>query len=270
VWDWLKRRSTREKLPEYAAVRKTPSRGLPSELAEREAGQAFAAQREAMERLLREPPRRPQAESPLFVELLAASQAGVVTMALPENGSRCLLIFSTPYRAADYIRTLLAHGPVLKYLSSSPLELVAMLRDLRRMGIEQFTLDRCPRCNIFTAIGSESITTAAAAVNCWSIWKATELARLDLYLSHARAAARAGELDVAREVVLETVAHVSMEDPRAHLLLGQIAVALQDRPMLREAKAFLQFFQLDSWERRLDEAVRSRSPDFEFTAEEVG
>ena len=66
-------------------------------------------------------------------------------------------------------------------------------------------------------------------------------------------------------MVLETVAHVSLEDPRAHLLLGQIAVALQDQALLREAKAFLQFFQLDSWERRLDEVVRARSPDFEFT-----
>jgi len=198
------------------------------------------------------------------VELLAAGQAGVVTMTLPESGSQCLPVFSTPFRAADYIRTLL-RGPAVKYLWSSSLELVGMLRDLSGMGIEQFALDRCPRCNIFTAIGSASITTADAAVNCWSIWKATELARLDLYLSYARASARTGRLIEAREVVLETVAHVSLEDPRAHLLLGQIAVALQDQALLREAKAFLQFFQLDSWERRLDEVVRARSPDFEFT-----
>ncbi|HXU34644.1 MAG TPA: hypothetical protein VN851_29045 [Thermoanaerobaculia bacterium] len=175
-------------------------------------------------------------------------------------------IFSTPFRAADYIRVLLGSGPAVKYLSSSSLELVAMLRDLRGMGIEQFALDRCPRCNIFTAIDSASITTAEAAIDCWTIFKATELARLDLYLSHALRIARAGELDAAREVALETVAHVSLEDPRAHLLLGQIAVALQDRPLLREARAFLQFLQLTSWERKLDEAVRTGSPDFEFAA----
>jgi hypothetical protein len=252
-------------MPEYAAVRTTPNRGLPPELAERETSQAFVAQREAIKRWLGEPPRRPQAESPLVVELLAAGQAGVVTMTIPDGGSSCLPIFSTPFRAADYIRTLLVRGPAVNYLSSSPLELVGMLRDLRGVGIEQFALDRCPRCNIFTVIGSASITTADEAINCWSIWKATELARLDLYLSHAQASARAGRLLEAREVVLETVAHVSVEDPRAHLLLGQIAVALRDRTLLREAKAFLQFFQLNSWERRLDEAVRSRSPDFEFT-----
>ena len=85
---------------------------------------------------------------------------------------------------------------------------------------------------------------------------------MDLYLSYALASARAGELDTAREVTLETVAHVSFEDPRAHFLLGQIGVALQDRAMLREAKAFLRFFQLDLWERRLDGVVRSGSPDF--------
>lgn len=260
--NWLKRRRTREEIPEYASVRRTPNRGLPSDLAEREAGEVFVSQREEIERSLREPPRRPQAESPLFVGLLAATQAGVVTMTLPEGGSPCLPIFSTPFRAADYVQTHLVRGPAVTYLSSSPLELVAMLGDLSGMGIEQFALDRCPRCNTFTAIGSDSITTADDAVKCWSIWKATELARMDLYLSYAAASARAGELDTAREVTLETVAHVSFEDPRAHFLLGQIAVALQDREMLREAEAFLHFFQFDLWERRLDGVVRSGSPDF--------
>lgn len=264
--NWLKRGRSRDEMPEYAAIRRAPNRGLPSDLGEREASQAFAAQREAIEHSLCEPSRRPQDQSPLFVALLDASQQGVVTMALPDRESPCLPIFSTPFRAADYIRALLARGPAVKYLSSSPLELVGMLRDLRGMGIEHFALDRCPRCNIVTTIGCASITTADDAIKCWAIWKATELARLDLYLSHAQASARAGGLEAARDVVLETIAHVSLDDPRAHLLLGQIAVAIQDRPMFREAKAFLQFFKLNSWERRLDEADRSGAPDFEFTA----
>ena len=36
--------------------------------------------------------------------------------------------------------------------------------------------------------------------------------------------------------------HVSLEDPRANFLLGQLAVALRDRKLLEESKAFLQFF----------------------------
>jgi hypothetical protein len=264
VFDWLKRGSTGQEMPEYSAVRKTPNRGLPSDLKEQEAGQAFNTRCDAIERSLRELPRRPRADSPLFVELLDISHKGVLTITLPEKSSRCLPIFSTPFRAVDYVRTLLASGPSVTCLSSSPLELVTMLRDLRGMSIEQFVLDRCPRCDIFTVIGSASVTTADDAINFWCIWKATELGRLDLYLSHAQASARADELDTAREVLLETAAHVSVEDPRVHLMLGQVAVALQDGKLLREAKAFLQFFQLDSWELKLDEVVRSGSPNFEF------
>jgi len=34
--------------------------------------------------------------------------------------------------------------------------------------------------------------------------------------------------------------------------------------LLREAKAFLQFFKFNSWERKLDEVVQSGSLNFEF------
>ena len=46
--------------------------------------------------------------------------------------------------------------------------------------------------------------------------------------------------------------------------MGQVAVALYDRELLREARAFLQFFKLDSWERKLDDVVQSGPLNFEF------
>jgi hypothetical protein len=250
-------------LPEYSAVREQPHRGLPPDLAEEETGTAFRARSDAIERSLLEAPHRPQAESPLFVELVAADEGGVVTFTLPDDGSPCLAVFSSPVRAADYIQTQLATGPAVNYLWSSPLEFITLLQDLRDLGIAEFALDRCPRCDIFTVIGSESITSLDDAMRCWAISKATERARLDLYLDHARRRARSGELEAARDVALETVAHVSPEDPRAHLLLGQIALTLGDRTLLREGRAFLEFFELASWGRRLDDAVRSGSPDFD-------
>ena len=165
--DWFRRRKTADALPEYSAVRTTPNRGLPADLAAKEGSEEFRARREAIEASLREPPRRPQADRPLFVELLSTKDAGVWTITLPESGARCLPIFSSPIRAADYIRTLLEGAPV-KYVFSSPLQLTNMLSDLRRMGIEQFTLDRCPRCDTFTAFGSASVTTTERVVDCWS------------------------------------------------------------------------------------------------------
>ena len=139
-----------------------------------------------------------------------------------------------------------------------------MLQDVSGVGVEKFVLDRCPRCNVFCAIHNASIITAEKAIECWSIIKATELARLDLYLTNAQRLAKTGELFAARDLLLETASHVSFEDPRVHVLLGQVAVALHDRDLLREAKAFLQFFKLNSWERKLDEGVQSGSPNFEF------
>jgi hypothetical protein len=39
--NWLKRRGNDVGIPEYSAVRKTPNRGLPPELAEKEASLAY-------------------------------------------------------------------------------------------------------------------------------------------------------------------------------------------------------------------------------------
>jgi hypothetical protein len=263
LFDWLRRRGSRGTLPNYSAVQKAPNRGLPSELAEEEASQRFSDLRDAVEQSLREPSRRPQAENPLFVGLLPVKGEGVITIT-PPDGVACLPIFSSPFRAADYVRTRLVSGPAVKYLASSPRELITLLQDLREIGIEQLVLDPCPRCMILTVITSASSWTPDKAIEWWSITRATQLARLDLYLNYARASARAGKLEAARAVLLETAGHVSFEDPRVHLLLGQIAVSLEDPQLLREAKTFLTFFGRDSWEQQLDQIGRTGAPDFEF------
>ena len=251
-------------MPEYSALRKTPTRGLPFDLKEQESSQQHSDRHDEIERWLCEPPRRPEVDSPLFVTILDIKQQSFPTIENPEDGSRCLPVFSSPFRAADYARTLLDPSSSVNYLSSSPNELVRMLHDFRELAVEKFVLDRCPRCNVYCAIHSASITTADKAIECWSVFKATELVRLDLYLIHAQRAARNGDLFTARDVLLETAAHVSFEDPRVHVLLGQVAAALYDRELLREVKAFLQFFKLNSWERKLDAVVQSGSLDFEF------
>jgi len=161
------------------------------------------------------------------------------------------------------VQTLLPSGPAVRYLSSSPLQLVQMLRDIEASGIKALALDRCPRCSIFTTVGTCSLKTSDDLIGLWCIFKATLLARGDLYFSYALESARAGRIEIARDVALETVGHVDLEDPRPHLLLGQVAVKLRDRELLRQAKSFLRFLKLDRWERKLDQVVQSGSPDFE-------
>lgn len=252
--------------PQYSEVTKTPNRGLPSDLTEQERGEAFERRCAAIGKSLREPARRPSADKPLFVVLLDPVRTAFLTMTLPEHGLACVPIFSSPFRATDYARVQLERDSSARYLSSSPAHLVGTLANLRAEGVEPFALDPCPRCGVLTAIRIDSIETADDVVECWTVFKTTEMGRMDLYLRYAQEAARAGDLAKARDVVFETVAHVSFEDPRAHLLLGQIALALDDRETLREAREFLRFFERDSYETRLDEMARSGRPDFELTA----
>lgn len=183
--EWLTGTRNPKELPEYSAPRSIPTRGLPPDLAEAEGSESFATSRENLERELRRLPRRPLEDEPLFTELLEAQGSGVVTINLPDHSGQCLPVFSTPFRAADYVHTLLASGPSVRYVSSSPLQLVQMLRDIEASGIEALALDRCPRCAIFTTVGTCSLKTADDLIGLWCIFKATQLARGDLYFSHA-------------------------------------------------------------------------------------
>jgi hypothetical protein len=260
--EWLTRKKKHKELPEYSALRSTPTRGVPTDLAEAEESESFATSRKTFESELRELPGRPLEDDPLFTELLETNGSGVVTITLPNHKGQCLPVFSTPFRAADYVQTLLASGPQVRYLNSSPLQLVHMLRN-EAAGIETLALDRCPRCSIFTTVGTSALKASDDLIKVWCIFKATQIARENLYFSYALESARAGRIEIARVVALETVGHVSLEDPRPHLLLGQLAVKLRDRELLRESLAYLHFLKCDRWERKLHQVVQSGTPDFE-------
>lgn len=259
--DWLLgKKKHKEGLPYYSGLISIPTRRLPDELQEKEASEFFTSQRDTIENQLHESARRPSHDEPVFTELVNEKE-GVVALDLPDGG-RCLPVFSTPIRAADYIQTVLNPGLSVQYLCSSPLELSQMLDDLGAAGVGAFTLDRCPRCEIFNAIGSNSIKTGDDLVNIWTIFKATEMARAELYFTYAIELSLKGQLEEARDVALETVSHVTMEDPRLHLLLGQLGVGLRDRKLVGEAEAFLGFLKLDKWEQKLDSVVQTGLPDF--------
>ena len=269
MFDWLRRRTKDHTLPEYTGAREMPSGGILSGCSEQEENDAFNARCDAIQRWLYEPTRRPQIDSPLFVEILTDNGRSVLTMNRTKD-SHCMPVFSSPFRAAEYVQTLLPSESPVAYLSSSPLEFLAMLQDLTAVGIDGFTLDRCPRCETFCAIGSASITTSDDVITCWSTVKSIELARLEFFLDYAQTSARGEQFYSARDALLEAAAHVSVEDPRLHFSLGHVALALHDPELLREAKTFLRFFKFKSWEHRLDQIAQSGSCDFDFVVEGSG
>jgi hypothetical protein len=259
---WLTGTKNRD-VPEYSHLRAIPTRGLPTDLAREEASEVFGSRRMSIEEDLRRTHPDLGSARPRFTLLIARGGRGVVTIPMPHDGGQCLPVFTTPFRAADYKQALLNGGPPVQFLASTPVQLSGMLRDVEKAGIDAVTLDRCPRCTIFAASGIRSLTTSGDLLVLWAIHKATEMARLELYFAYALRSARAAQLEAARDVALEVVAHVSLEDPRPHLLLGELAVALRDRTLLQEAQTFLRFFKYESWAQRLALVVQSGHARFQ-------
>jgi hypothetical protein len=252
MWRWLF--AGKDELPYYSLLDAVPSRGLPQELADREASADYEQWRDRI-------------EADLFSEATNESAPGFATFLksgdglqifLPESDKGCLLVFSTVLRAADY-RT---QAPERKFafFCSSAAQVVSVVAELReRASIDHVALDRCPRCSTFMTVGSSSLDTAAKVIKVWKISKATEIARCNLYFDHAQAAARAGQFLTARDVALELVGHVTAEDPRVHLLLGKLAVQLRDKTRLREGKRFLTLLKQGEAVEELQDAHRTRS-----------
>jgi hypothetical protein len=260
--EWLTgRKKNRRELPEYSHLREFPTRALPSDLALEESGELFRTNANAIEENLRQTHLDPEHHTPHFTVLIVPGDEGVVTIPMSDGDRQCLPVFSTPFRGADYQQILL-RDPGVQYLTSTAAELFRLLCDVEKAGVEAMTLDRCPRCSIFTVTRIASLKSPDDAIVLWAIHKATETARFELYYAYALRSARAGQLETARDVALEAVGHVNLEDPRPHLLLGELAVALGDRTLLQEAQTFLRFFKHERWVQKLALA-ESGQPLFE-------
>src|SRR5207247_4336130 len=129
----------------------------------------------------------------------------------------------------------------------------------RRSGVDGFTIDPCPRCppsTRITRIGSHSLRVPGDVIRVWAIGESIQAARIEFYVVRALEWSREGRLEAARNLALQSLGHVYFEDPRPHLLLGQLAVVLGDRLLLEEAKAFLHYFGSVLCEQRLEDVER--------------
>ena len=257
MWNWLSIR--KDEFPSYSLLKAVPSRGLPQDLAAREESADHGQWRDRI-------------ESELFAQTTNENASGFATflkfgngllqIRMPDSEKGCLLVFSTPMRAADYAGAAAAERKFDLFCSSAE-QVVPVVAEFReRAGIGHVALDRCPRCSTFTVLDASSLDSAAKVVRAWKIFKATEIARCCLYFDYAQAAARAGQFLSARDVALELVGHVTAEDPRVHLLLGKLAVQLRDKTLLREARRFLILLKQNVALDELQETARMKSVQF--------
>lgn len=248
-----------DKGPYYSLLRDVPSRGLPQDLADQEASTDYHDWRD---RIASDLAAQPQDEdAPNFITFLKSGD-GLLHLRLPQLEGGCMLVFSSPLRAADYA-SVQAPKQTFNYFCSSAKQVVFVIREFRdHGGVTHIALDRCPRCDVFTTVTATDFDSPAKVIQMCQTWKATEIARCGLYWNYARSAARTGQFLRARDVALEMVGHVTTEDPRSHLLLGKLAIQLRDKQLLHEAKKFLAALRQDWAIEELQNAAKTKVMEF--------
>ena len=83
---------------------------------------------------------------------------------------RALLLFTSPYHAGDYLvhtnTTARLYGVLAEAL---PLEVAKWLG----AGLRRFTLDKCPRCPVFTSMRIGTLSRREDFVKTWAIHRVT-------------------------------------------------------------------------------------------------
>lgn len=248
--------------PLYTQLRKIPRRGLPGDLQKMEKSADHLTRQDAFGMELSASSLLPKADAPVLT-IFVSGGSNLITIPVPGDPDlSCIPLFSERWRAVDYARTLMADQSDVSFAVLSADGFVSMLRDVEKVGRFVFTIDRCPRCENFTPYESSLADEGEYLVGMIGVQRANELARRHLYYHYALNKVRMGHHVIAREVLLESVGHVTMSDPDTHLLLGQIGVATGDDELVREAHEYLRFFGSSTWDRKLEAVEYAGKADF--------
>lgn len=222
----------------------------------------YRARREAFENELSTSSLLPKPDAPALTTFVTGG-SNLFMIPVPRQPElSCIPLFSERWRAVDYARTLLANAGSISFAIMSAEGFVSVLRDVEKMGQFAFTIDCCPRCDDLMPYDTILADEPGYLVHMIAVHKATELARRHLYYAYALEKARAGQHIAARDVLLESVGHVTMSDPDTHLLLGQLGLAMGDAELVREAHEHLRFFGSGAWDRKLEAVEYAGKADF--------
>lgn len=250
-------------LPVYTKLKNMPRRGLPADLVRLEKSAEHLTRQDAFEMELSASSLLPKPDAPALT-IFVTGGANLLTIPVPgDESSPCIPLFTERWRAVDFARTRFADRRDVSFAVMSAEGFVSTLRDVEKMGQFAFTIDCCPRCDELTRYETSLADEPDYLVRMIGVHKAAELARRHLYYHYALKKALMGHHAMAREVLLETVGHVTMADPDTHLLLGQLGVALDDDELVREAHEHLRFFGSSAWDRKLEAVEYSGKPDFQ-------
>ena len=176
------------------------------------------------------------------------AQQGLIVFTIGQEP--VMLMFSSPFAAIDYLRATGTSGKV------SPLKIMdlpELARSWLSRGVENATLDRCPRCSQFVAIRLAALThaTPESLLKFWALQRATRLLLGDTRVHSAMGHLAAGSHAAARSDLEYVRDHFDCGVPYLHQMIGLIAIMQGDEPAKAAAMERLKEFGPE-WETAID------------------
>jgi hypothetical protein len=200
---------------------------------------------------------RPSDDKPIFVSVGTASRSWHLTLELQDAKRRCLLLFTSQFRALDYIRVALGNDVDARFYLLSARECVSSVSSWLSVGVTDLVLNRCPRCDVMTVVPLDSLQSTDDFIRIWASTTASGMAFYDRNLERATAAFTEGRISDARDLAVEIVQHIDAERAEVHFLLGSCGILIRDDATVEQAFHFLGMFD-QHWTDELREQKAKR------------
>ena len=182
---------------------------------------------------------------------------GILTFRPAEGKKPLMLMFMTPYAAADYIRATKAVAEVRQLTFDS---LPKAAESWMASGVESFILNRCPRCNVATLLSMAAMKEKDTLFRIWAIRRATQLFQGEIKVHEYM---RQSTPFPVKRAILELIRdHIDCGVPYLYELIAFHARIDGDETAKADALERLKEFgpQFADWESRWDQSAGASSP----------
>jgi hypothetical protein len=204
---------------------------------------------------------------PVFWVLVGGGGAGAGTLSQTLGDSRCLLLFTSPIKAGEYLARHPDLPSSIGMLAWSADRCVTELARLRVAGDSLMTID--PACGeAGSVMRYEAGLEGSELMKIWLLHRLTARFVASRVHPRLRAAVQAHRFRDAAQNLDDLVRCVCPEEPRLLVLLGACAIALDDAGLLRAALRNLRALDPATMERVRSTAAdaRGRSKKMRFQA----
>jgi len=191
---------------------------------------------------------RPREGKKMFFAILVSENAFLTLQ--NDDGSYCLLLFTSPVRANYYGSEILGYDKPLMVQLLSASDIFSNMGKFGESGVKQVTFDKCANCEIQTVIPLSEIKSADDIIEIWAVFSSTRILMKEELLKQAYQFFNERNYKKTKSICMDIVECTDIDCPEVHLLLGKCAVRTHDDQLKKQAHDFLKLFD-DDWTEEL-------------------